>query len=128
MLSVTFRLACLGRAAAQFQRWVLITAMAIDPIDYEKFKRMGVPYGLYFGLLQMPVAWVFTHWFSVPIACALSLGLLTLFAYPVFIRGLPIYFFKWRTGGHWTFLKWLLWTLVMGLVGFAIGNVIAPVH
>jgi hypothetical protein len=47
--------------------------MAIDPIDYEKFKRMSVPYGLYFGLLQMPVAWIFAHWFSMPIACALSL-------------------------------------------------------
>jgi hypothetical protein len=102
--------------------------MAIDPIDYEKFKRMGVPYGLYFGLLQMPVAWIFAHWFSMPIACALSLGLLTLFAYPIFIRGLPIYFLKWRTGGQWTFFKWLPWSLVMGLVGFAIGYVIGPVH
>lgn len=115
-------------ARRYLQRWVLLTSMAIDPIDYEKFKRMGVPYGLYYGLLQMPVAWVFAHWFSMPIACALSLGLLTLFAYPIFIRGLPIYFLKWRTGGHWTLLKWLPWTFVMGLVGFAIGYVIGPVH
>src|SRR5688572_10638427 len=102
--------------------------MAIDRIDYDKFQRMGVAYGLYFGILQMPVAWLFARWFSMPIACALSLGLLTLFAFPIFIRGLPIYFFKWRAGGHWTFLKWLPWTLVMALVGFGIGYVIGPVH
>jgi hypothetical protein len=102
--------------------------MDIDPVDYEKFKRMSVPYGLYFGALQMPLAWLFARWFSVPVAFALSLGSLTLFAYPIFVRGLPIYFLKWRIGGHWTFLKWLPWTFVMGLVGFGIGYFIGLVR
>ncbi len=107
---------------------MLTTSMAIDPVDYEKFKRMAVPYGLYFGFLQLPVAWIFGRWVSRPIAYGLSLGLLTLVAYPIFIRGLPIYFLKWRIGGNWTFLKWLPWCVVMGLVGFSIGYILPPSH
>jgi hypothetical protein len=96
--------------------------------DYEKLKRMGVPYGLYFGVLQLPVALVFTRWFSMPVAYGLALMLLTLVAYPIFTRGLPIYFLKWRMGGYSTFPKWLAWSVVMGLVGFLIGYILPPLR
>jgi hypothetical protein len=106
----------------------LLYFMAIDPIDYEKFKRLGVPYGLYFGLLQIPVAWVAARWVSMPVAYGLSLGILTLVADPIFMRGMPIYFLRWRTGTYWTFFKWLPWSVLMGLVGFAIGYVLPPLR
>jgi len=92
----------------------------------EKLKRVAVPYGLYFGVLQLPVAMLFARWFSMPIASGLGLMTLTVVAYPIFMRRMPIYFLKWRTGGYWTLPKRLAWSVVMGLVGVAIGYILPP--
>jgi hypothetical protein len=90
----------------------------------ERLRKVAVPYGLYFGLLQLPATLFFYRWFTMPVASGLALMLLTLIAYPIFMRGLPIYFLKWKTDGYWTFLTWLPWSVVMGLTGFLIGYIL----
>ena len=63
------------------------------------------------------------RWGSVskPISSGISFLIVTLLAYPLFVRGTRMKFAWWEYEERWTLSRWAWWSVIMAVIGYVLG-------